>query len=50
MRNETIVDLYAWFWLQAWFMPYYVIGKQDQWKEWANSSLNGWRISNMCKP
>jgi hypothetical protein len=48
--SNDVMDLYMWFWLQAWFMPHYIIGKQDQWKEWTNSSLNGWRVSNLCKP
>ena len=53
MRSNPIdrmIDLYAWFWLQAWFMPHYVIGKQDEWKDWVGSTLNGWRVSNLCKP
>ena len=49
-RIDDVLDLYVWFWLQAWFMPHYVIGKQDEWKDWVGSSLNGWRVSNLCKP
>ena len=48
--SNDLMDLYMWFWLQAWFMPHYIIGKQDQWKDWTNSTLNGWRVSNLCKP
>ena len=47
---NTTMDMYAWLWLQAWFMPHYVIGKQDEWKDWVGSTLNGWRVSNLCKP
>lgn len=46
----NVMDLYVWFWLQGWFMPFYVIGKQDEWKDWVGSTLNGWRVSNLCKP
>lgn len=46
---NDVMDLYAWFWLQAWFMPHYVIGKQDDWKDWVGSSLNGWKHFNICK-
>jgi hypothetical protein len=46
---EQIMDMYVWFWLQGWFMPYYVIGKQDEWKDWVGSSLNGWKHFNICK-
>jgi hypothetical protein len=52
-KNNTVehmLDLYAWFWLQAWFMPHYIIGKQDTWKEWVGSSLNGWKVGNICRP
>ncbi len=47
---EQVLDFYTWLWLQGWFMPYYVIGKQDEWKDWVGSTLNGWRVSNLCKP
>jgi hypothetical protein len=53
MKNNPLdqfADLYAWMYVQMWFMPYYIIGKQDEWKAWTNSSLNGWRASNLCKP
>jgi hypothetical protein len=55
MRNDfynlpnEVMDLYAWFWLQAWFMPHYIIGKQDNWKDWTNSSLNGWKSFSICR-
>ena len=49
-QANNLMDMYAWFWLQAWFMPHYVIGKQDEWKDWVGSSLNGWRVGNICKP
>lgn len=47
---EKFLDFQVWLFLQWYYMPHYVIGKQDQWKEWAGSSLNGWRSSNLCKP
>jgi hypothetical protein len=52
MKNkiEEALNLQVWFFLQAWFMPYYIIGKQDEWKGWAHTTLNGWRGSNLCKP
>jgi hypothetical protein len=40
--TNDIIDLYVWFLVQGWFMPHYVIGKQDEWKEWVGSSTNGW--------
>lgn len=52
MKNnlfEQAMDLYAWFFLQGWFMPYYVIGKQDEWKGWVGSSLNGWKSYTICR-
>lgn len=52
MKNnpfEEAMNLYAWFWLQGWFMPYYVIGKQDEWKDWVGSSLNGWKHYSICR-
>ena len=49
-QANKVMDLYAWMFVQAWFMPYYMIGKQDEWKQWTNVSLNGWRMSNLCKP
>jgi len=52
MRNnpvEQTMDLYAWFWLQAWFMPYYVISKQEEWKDWVGTSLNGWKAYSICR-
>lgn len=45
----NLMDLYVWFWLQGWFMPHYVIGKQDEWKDWVGCSLNGWKHFNICK-
>jgi hypothetical protein len=45
-----VMDLYTWFWIQGWFMPYYILGKQDTWKEWVGSSLNGWKVGNICRP
>jgi len=52
MKNkiEEALDLQMWFLLQAYFMPYYIIGKQDEWKTWTNLTLNGARWSNLCKP
>jgi hypothetical protein len=47
---NNVMDMYAWMFVQAWFMPYYVIGKQDEWKQWVGSSLNGWKTGNICKP
>ena len=49
-QANNSMDLYAWFFVQAWFMPYYVIGKQDEWKTWTNTSLNGFKTFNICKP
>ncbi len=42
-------DLYVWMMLQYHYMPNYMIGKQDEWKEWVGSSLNGWRHYSICK-
>ena len=54
MKNnpfETMLDIYSWFWLQAWFMPYYVIGKQDEWKDYFHGvTLNGVKSFNICRP
>jgi len=52
MKNkiEEVLDLQIWCFLQAWFMPYYIIGKQDEWKKWASVSLNGIKSYNLCKP
>ena len=54
MKNnpfDTILDMYGWFWLQGWFMPYYVIGKQDEWKDYFTSvTLNGLKPINLCRP
>lgn len=47
---EEILDLPVWFFLQAWYWPYYVIGKQDQWREWMPVSLNGIKSFNICRP
>ena len=52
MKNNSLdqtFDLYVWFGFQIWFMPFYVLGKQDEWKEWVGSSLNGWKVMNICK-
>jgi hypothetical protein len=46
---DNAMDLYTWFWIQAWFSPYYVIGKQDEWKDWVGSSLDGWHHYSICK-
>lgn len=35
-------DLGVWFMLQYYYMPHYLIGKQDEWSNWVGSSLNGW--------
>ena len=45
-----VMDLYVWFWLQGWFMPHYIIGKQDEWKKWSNVSLNGVKAWSICRP
>ncbi len=42
-------DLCIWMMLQYHYMPNYMIGKQDEWKEWVGSSLNGWRHYSICK-
>lgn len=44
-------DLGLWFMLQYHFMPNYIIGKQDEWKDWVGVSLNGWKPNNfsICK-
>jgi hypothetical protein len=47
---DNVFDLQIWFFLQMYYWPYYAIGKQDDWKDWVGSSLNGWRVSNLCKP
>ena len=47
---EKFLDFQVWLFLQYYYMPNYVMGKQDEWKQWATSSLNGFRISNLCKP
>jgi hypothetical protein len=49
-QANNFMDLYAWMFVQAWFMPHYMIGKQDEWKQWVGSSLNGWKTGNICKP
>ncbi len=49
-RYDNFLDFHAWLFLQWYYMPYYVLGKQDEWKSWTNTTLNGWRISNLCKP
>jgi len=54
MRNNTMIDRYfdlcVWFWLQGYFMPFYIIGKQDEWGQWiSTSSLNGIK-GNICRP
>ena len=46
---DQLMDMYTWFWIQGWFMPYYIIGKQDEWKDWVGSSLDGWGINSICK-
>lgn len=35
-------DLYVWFILQNHYVPNYIIGKQDEWKEWVGSNLSSW--------
>ena len=56
-KNNPIEDYYGqwfdlgiWFMLQSHYMPNYIIGKQDEWKDWVGSSLNGWKTFNICKP
>lgn len=48
---DRYFDLQVWMFLQMWYMPHYVIGKQDEWKDWIGSSLNGWGPNNfsLCK-
>ncbi len=48
--TEDWLDLQVWFFLQLYYWPHYVIGKQDDWKEWASMSLNGFKSYNICKP
>jgi hypothetical protein len=50
INYNNMLDFPVWMFLQWYYMPHYVIGKQDEWKQWANVSLNGWRVSNLCKP
>lgn len=47
---NDLFDFNVWLILQWHYMPAYLIGKQDEWKDWVGSSLNGWRVSNLCKP
>jgi hypothetical protein len=47
---NNIMDLYAWMFVQTWFMPYYMLGKQDEWKKWMITSPNGIWAGNICKP
>lgn len=49
-RLEDWFDLQIWFLLQFYYWPHYVIGKQDEWKEWASFSLNGVKAYNICNP
>ena len=44
-------DLGLWFMLQYHYWPHYVIGKQDAWRDWVGSSLNGWgpNTFSICK-
>ena len=35
------IDLWVWFFLQNHYMPNYIIGKHDEWKDWVGCSLNG---------
>jgi hypothetical protein len=49
-RADALMDLYVWFFIQAWFMPHYIISKQDDWKEWVGFSLNGRKAGNICNP
>jgi len=51
MKNpwESWFDLQVLFFVDLWFSPYYVLGKQDEWKEWTNTTLNGWCLPNLCK-
>ena len=50
-HSNNVLDLYAWFWLQAWFMPHYLIGKQDEWKNYFHGvTLNGIKTFNICRP
>jgi hypothetical protein len=46
---NNVFDLQMWFLLQWHFMPYYAIGKQDEWKQWVGSSLNGWKDYSICR-
>ena len=52
MKNpwEAWFDLQVLLFVDLWFHPYYVLGKQDEWKEWTNTTLNGWYFPNLCKP
>jgi len=47
---DALFDFNVWLFLQWYYMPAYMLGKQDEWKEWVGVSLNGWRGSNFCKP
>jgi hypothetical protein len=50
MNTNSIFDFQVWLFLQWYYMPHYLIGKQDEWKRWTNISLNGILSSNLCKP
>jgi hypothetical protein len=50
-QANNLMDFYAWMFVQTWFMPYYLIGKQDEWKEYFHGvTLNGIKSSNLCRP
>jgi hypothetical protein len=50
MYYNKLFDFQVWLFVQWYYMPHYVIGKQDDWQNWTNTTLNGWRVSNLCKP
>lgn len=48
-HQNNLFDLFVWSMLQWYYWPHYIIGKQDEWKDWVGSSLNGWRHYTICK-
>lgn len=48
MYLNNVFDFNVWFMLQAYYWPFYALGKQDEWKDWVGSTLNGWRIKSPC--
>lgn len=44
------IDLYVWFYLQNYYLPNYIIGKQDEWADWSKTSLNGVKSWSICRP